>query len=228
MAFWFGWHRGARRWEGGASLLFSLIQRMRVPIALPTPAQIPTYLTHVKPSKPPKTSAPTPPRSIHIPTIFPSTSLLTPPFFAFHTPSSPPAPAPPVSASAALEESRDGGSIVRTASNLNSSAPFSEEAMVTATTASATASSAWEGSKKMLVPTLMTNNVIGGLAPVAFELGFEVRVGVFVVEGGYNGTAASQSSLNSGSSSFSKPFTGAGRCVDRRARCVVRERRGRG
>ena len=186
--------------------------------------------THVKPSKPPKTSTPTPPGSVHIPTILPSTSLLTPPFFAFHTPSSPPAPAPPVSASAALEESREGGSIVRTASNLNSSAPFADEATVTATTASATASSAWEGSKKMLLPTLMTNNVIGGLAPVAFVFGFELELelGVLVVDAGYNGTAASQSSLNSGSSSFSNPFTGAGRCVDRRARCVVRERRGRG
>ena len=80
----------------------------------------------------------------------------------------------------------------------------------------------------MLVPTLMTNNVIGGLAPVAFVFGFELRLGVLVVGGGYNGTAASQSSLKSGSSSFSNPFTGAGRCVDRRARCVVRERRGRG
>ena len=186
------------------------------------------YLTHVKASKPPKTSPPTPPRSVHLPTILPSTSLLKPPFFAFHTPSSAPAPAPPVSASAALEESRDGGSIVRTASKLNPSAPSSEEATVTATTASATASSAWEGSKNMLVPTLMTNNVIGGLAPVAFVFGFELRLGVLVVGGGYNGTAASQSSLKSGSSSFSNPFTGAGRCVDRRARCVVRERRGRG
>ena len=82
----------------------------------------------------------------------------------------------------------------------------------------------------MLLPTLMTNNVIGGLAPVAFVFGFklELELGVLVVDAGYNSTAASQSSLNSGSSSFSNPFTGAGRCVDRRARCVVRERRGRG
>ena len=104
--------------------------------------------------------------------------------------------------------------------------------MVTATTASATASSEWEGSKNMLVLMLMTSNVIGGRAVVVafvfavFELGFG---GLVVdVEGGYNGTAASQSSLKRGSSSFSKPFTGAGRCVDRRARWVVRERRGRG
>ena len=80
----------------------------------------------------------------------------------------------------------------------------------------------------MLVPTLMTNNVIGGRAVVAFAFEFVLELGVWVVEGGYNGIAASQSSLNSGSSSFSNPFTGAGRCVDRRARCVVRERSGRG
>ena len=73
----------------------------------------------------------------------------------------------------------------------------------------------------MLLPTLITSNVMGGLALVVF-------VSEFVVEVGYNGTAASQSSLNSGSSSFSSPFTGAGRWVDRRARWVVRERRGRG
>ncbi len=81
----------------------------------------------------------------------------------------------------------------------------------------------------MLVPTLITNNVIGGLDPVAFKFfEFELKLGVLVEEAGYNGTAASQSSLNNGSSSFSNPFTGAGRCVDRRARWVVRERRGRG
>lgn len=97
------------------------------------------------------------------------------------------------------------------------------EAIVTATTASATASSAWEGSKKMLLPTLMTSSVMGGRTRVGF-----VFEGVIVGEGRYNGTAASQSSLNSGSSSFSNPFTGAGRWVDRRARWVVRERRGRG
>lgn len=124
----------------------------------------------------------------------------------------------PVSVSAAEEERREGGSIVRTARRLDSfSAPFEEEeAIVTAMTESATASSAWEGSKNMLLPMLMTSNVIGGLAVVAFEFEFvfELRFGIVLVvvdEGGYNGTAASQSSLKRGSSSFSKPFTGAGR-----------------
>ena len=195
----------------------SLMQRMRdlncpphyprscIPIAIRSLANVSLvpYSTHINPSKPSSTSAPTPPRSVHIPTIPLSTSLLTPPFFFFHTPST--SLPPPDWASAALEERRDGGSIVRIARRLNPSGSFvDEEAMVTATTASATASSAWEGSKKMLLPTLMTSNVMGGLALVDFA--FEL-----VVEGGYNGTAASQSSLNSGSSSFSKPFTGAGR-----------------
>ena len=46
------------------------------------------------------------------------------------------------------------------------------------------------------------------------------------VEEGYRGRAASQSSLKSGSSS--SELIGAGREVERSARCVVRERRGRG
>ena len=137
------------------------------------------------------------------------------------------------------EERREGGSIVRTARRVSSSVSLDgeeeeeegeEEAIVTATTESATASSAWEGSKNMLLPMLITSNVIGGLAVVGFVFDvFKVGFGGLVgVEGGYNGTAASQSSLKRGSSSFSKPFTGAGRWVDRRARWVVRERRGRG
>ena len=82
-------------------------------------------------------------------------------------------------------------------------------ARLTASRASATASSGAEGSKRMFGPAETTRRVMGG-----------------AVEGGYSGTAAAQSSLNSGSSSAVERR--AGRRVERRARWVVRERRGRG
>ena len=83
----------------------------------------------------------------------------------------------------------------------------------TARIALATAISSREGSKKMLEPTDTTRRVIGGS-------------GCEGAEESYRGTAASQSSLKSGSSSASE--TSAGRRVDRRARWVVRDRRGTG
>ena len=63
--------------------------------------------------------------------------------------------------------------MVRTASKFRWSVQEGEEATVTATTASATASSAWEGSKKMLSPTLITSKVIGGRAADKFAFAFE-------------------------------------------------------
>ncbi|KAF2461107.1 hypothetical protein BDY21DRAFT_138961 [Lineolata rhizophorae] len=85
----------------------------------------------------------------------------------------------------------------------------------TARTASATASSSAEGSKTRLSATATTRRVTGGRA----EGEEEALVG-------YSGVAAAQSSLNKGSSPGSE--VSAGRHVERRARCVVRERRGKG
>lgn len=85
---------------------------------------------------------------------------------------------------------------------------------VTAQTASATASSSLEGSKKMLSSTEMTSSVNGGFEACAEP------------EGGYKGSAASQSSLKSGSSSILD--IGAGSLVARRARCVVKLKSGKG
>lgn len=87
-----------------------------------------------------------------------------------------------------------------------------------ARTASATASSSLQGSKMMFGPTAMASMMTGGLPGGVLELLLD-RLG-------YSGTAACQSSSNSGSSSFSD--LRAGRWVVRRARCVVMERRARG
>ena len=90
-----------------------------------------------------------------------------PPFLGLHTPSFPPStstPAPACPTSAAEAESRDGGSIVLTAKRLRLEAPTDGAPTVTARTASATASSSREASKKMLSATAMTRRVIGGRA----------------------------------------------------------------
>lgn len=109
------------------------------------------------------------------------------------------------------------------------------EAMEIANTTSATESSSAEGSKRIFSPTDITRSVIGGLlvrtvsgfdpAAAVLESGIEVERPV-EGERGYSGTAASQSSSKSGSSSFSD--LRRGRRVERSARYVVRERSGRG
>ncbi|KAL8768342.1 MAG: hypothetical protein Q9209_005376 [Squamulea sp. 1 TL-2023] len=113
----------------------------------------------------------------------------------------------------AAAASRAGGSIVRRESSLNLGARslrllidtgVLKVPTVTAQTASATASSSLDGSKKMLSPTDMTSNVNGGLEAWSN------------CEEAYRGCAASQSSLKSGSSSILD--TGAGSLVARRAR----------
>ena len=88
-----------------------------------------------------------------------------------------------------------------------------------ASTASATASSSLAGSKMMFDPTAMASMMTGG---------FPSWGAVLLVPAclGYRGTAASQSSSNSGSSSFSD-FR-AGRSVVSRARWVVMESRASG
>jgi hypothetical protein len=108
----------------------------------------------------------------------------------------------------------DGGSIVRIETMR---APVEEDEVFVhaiASTASATASSSLHGSKMMFGPTAMARMMTGGLSAVFPSL----------LE--YSGTAASQSSLNSGSSSCSD--LRAGRRVVRSARWVVMERRARG
>lgn len=98
-------------------------------------------------------------------------------------------------------------------------APVLDEVVVVhaiASTASATASSSLAGSKMMFGPTAMARIMTGGLS----------RAEDLDVDLGYSGEAASQSSSKSGSSSFSD--LREGRCVVRRARCVVMERRPRG
>lgn len=92
-----------------------------------------------------------------------------------------------------------------------------EFAHATASTASATASSSIQGSKMMLDPTAIASTMTGGLS-VSAE-GWEWFLG-------YRGTAASQSSSKSGSSSLSD-FS-AGRREVRRARWVVMESRASG
>lgn len=132
---------------------------------------------------------------------------------------------------------RDGGSIVRTARRwrfldfwedllLLVSMSIADDSLgdeersptETARAMSATESSSLLGSKIMFVPTAMTSNVIGGLVYPPFTFADPSR--------GYKKTEASQSSSNMGSSSASD-FR-RGRRVERRARCVVRLRRGRG
>ena len=130
-----------------------------------SPSHVPPF--QLNSPKPPKTSSPTPPPSTHICTILASTLLFIPPLLAFHTPSFPPsasisAPARPTSAAEA--ESRDGGSIVLTANRLRPVDGDEGAPTVTASTASATASSSREASKKTLSPTEMTRSVIGGRA----------------------------------------------------------------
>ncbi len=66
----------------------------------------------------------------------------------------------------------------------------------------------------MLSSTEMTSSVNGGFEACAEP------------EGGYKGSAASQSSLKSGSSSILD--IGAGSLVARRARCVVKLKSGKG
>lgn len=170
------------------------------------------------PSRPVITSSPTPPASRTIFTVFPTTALFMPPLAGLHAPWS---SSPSVVEAAAA--SRAGGSIVRRDKSLSLGVTSlrlpldngaSIVATVTAQTASATASSSLDGSKKMLSPTEMTSSVNGG-----FEVCAES-------EEGYRGSAASQSSLNRGSSSILD--IGAGSLVARRARCVVRLSSGRG
>lgn len=60
-------------------------------------------------------------------------------------------------------------------------------------------------------PTAITSTVIDGRVPA-----------------GYKGKAAAQSSLNKGSSSEEEEEIGRGMRVSRRARWIVKERRGRG
>lgn len=120
--------------------------------------------------------------------------------------------------------SLDGGSTVRIDTSL-SSRPESTSMLSsafcvrtshsdTASAESATASSSLDGSNRMLSPTATTSSVMGGLEPAAAPWR------------GYRNGEASQSSSNMGSSSPSDLRRGS--LVERRARCVVRERRGRG
>jgi hypothetical protein len=107
----------------------------------------------------------------------------------------------------------EGGSMVRIETMR---APVDDEGEfvhATARTASATASSSLHGSKMMFDPTAMARMTTGGLSEVVCVL-----LPVFL---GYSGTAASQSSSNSGSSSFSD--LRAGRWVVRSARWAVME-----
>lgn len=180
------------------------------------PLQLPAL--QVKPSRPPNTSSPTPPLSTHIPTILFRTVLLIPPFVALQAPSLPPSSFP---TSLAAADILDGGSIVLTASRSKPlSSPLLEDApTVTASTASATASSEWVGSKNIFCPTDITRRVIGGRREGVDDLAFG--------EGEpQRGREASQSSLKRGSSSWVD--IGAGRRAVRRARCVVKDRRGSG
>ena len=80
----------------------------------------------------------------------------------------------------------------------------------------------------MFSPQDMTSSVIGGLLVnvCGFAREESTAEGVERAERGYNGTEASQSSSNNGSSSFSD--LRRGRRVDRSARYVVRERSGSG
>jgi hypothetical protein len=109
----------------------------------------------------------------------------------------------------------DGGSMVRIETMR---APVDEEDVFVhaiARTASATASSSLHGSNIMFGPTAMARMMTGGLSVVVLS--------AFL---GKSETAASQSSLKSGSSSCSD--LRAGRSVVSRARCVVMERRASG
>jgi hypothetical protein len=109
----------------------------------------------------------------------------------------------------------EGGSMVRMETMR---APVEEDDVFVhaiARTASATESSSLHGSKMMFGPTAMARMMTGGLSVVVLSALL-----------GYRDTAASQSSLNSGSSSCSD--LRAGRCVVRRARWVVMERRASG
>jgi hypothetical protein len=107
----------------------------------------------------------------------------------------------------------DGGSIVRIETMRAPVEDNDEFVQAIARTASATASSSFAGSKMMVGPTAMASMMTGGLS----------LLGLFL---GYSGTAASQSSLNSGSSSCSD--LRAGSSVVRSARWVVIERRASG
>ncbi len=151
-------------------------------------------------------------------TILPTVALFIPPLAGLHAPWSSSASVGDTAAA-----SRAGGSIVRRDRSLNlgaSSLHFPEDPAasivptVTAQTASATASSSRDGSKKILSPTDMTRSVNGGLEALSDS------------EDGYRGSAASQSSLKSESSSILD--IGAGSLVARRARCVVKLNSGRG
>lgn len=115
--------------------------------------------------------------------------------------------------------------------------------METASTASATAISSRLGSKIMLSPTEITRRVTGGRKGWSMDGVVVVAVVVFVADvaelgifcccscardgrRGYRYSAAAQSSSNMGSSS--SPEMRRGNFVERRARCVVSERSGRG
>lgn len=98
----------------------------------------------------------------------------------------------------------------------------------TATTASATASSVADGSKKIFVPAVMTSSVIGGVDSEAEAEAEAASMSSLRSSSarGYNHPAASQSSSHSGSSSGSD--TSRGKRVSSSARCNASDTRGSG
>lgn len=113
----------------------------------------------------------------------------------------------------------EGGSIVRIETILVPVGEAVELVHAIASTASATASSSLHGSKMIFKPTAMAIMMTGG-RPI-----WGLWADLLSVLG-YRGTAASQSSSNSGSSSCSD--LRAGKRVVRRARWDVMDRRARG
>lgn len=166
--------------------------------------------------------------------IRPTSVLFSPPLGALQTPSAPipslsqtPSAAdggavPPVTGLRAFGipavVKREGGSTVRIESTRVDEWREQQE---TAIAASATASSSAEGSNMMVSSTVATSKVTGGKSCGVEEEGEVVEFGE-----GYMGMAAAQSSSKSGSSSPSDMRRGS--CAVRRARFVVRDRRGRG
>ena len=107
--------------------------------------------------------------------------------------------------------------MVLTANSRSPSFRTDDAATVMASIASATASSEWVGSKKMLEAMTVTKRVMGGRVEVVSSYGFCASFALLVGRaGGYSGLEASQSSLKRGSSSWEE--MGAGNRVDERAR----------
>lgn len=184
-------------------------------------------------SKPSRTSSPTPPFSRTNLIIRATVFLFTPPRLGLHTPgassslvdgltTNDPSVAPADPPVATFSEfgtpgcvNRDGGSTVRIDRSFRPSDSLSRVTEM-AMTVSATVISSRFGSKMMLSPTEMTSRVTGG----------RILCGSLDRVRGYRCSAASQSSSKKGSSS---PLDFSfGSLVERRARCVVRERRGSG